>query len=73
MFSETKQSKLAKAGYRWVKVSELYNETPPLGSNCDIKDKFPGYEGLWCKLIMSVTSYAMINNAVAVILIAVGQ
>ncbi|OGI22822.1 MAG: hypothetical protein A2287_03645 [Candidatus Melainabacteria bacterium RIFOXYA12_FULL_32_12] len=67
MFSETKQSKLAKAGYRWVKVSELYNETPPLGSNCDIKDKFPGYEGLWCKLIMSVTSYAMINNAVAVI------
>ena len=67
MQSEIKQSKLANAGYRWTKVSELFNETPPLGSNCDIKDKFPGYEGLWCRLIMSVTSYAMVNNAVAVI------
>lgn len=64
---EFKQSKLAKNGYKWVKVSELFANTPDIGANCIIKDKYPGYSGLWCKLIMSVTSYAMINNTVAVI------
>lgn len=60
-------SKLLKSGYEWKKVSELFNETPPVTANHIIKDKFPGYEGLWCKLIMSVTSFAQTNNAVAVI------
>jgi len=61
------QSKLSKQGYKWVSVSELFKETPALNCNDEISRKFPGYEGLWCKLIMSVTSYAMTNNTVAVI------
>lgn len=50
-----------------MKVSELFEETPPVTSCCEINKKFPGYEGLWCKLIMAVTSYAMTKNSVAVI------
>ncbi len=64
---DLRDSKLAKAGYKWVKVSEMFEETPPVGSSCEINKKFPGYEGLWCKLIMAVTSYAMTKNSVAVI------
>ena len=60
-------SKLLKTGYKWVKVSEMYNETPSVTSSCELNKKFPGYEGLWCKLIMAVTSYAMTKNSVAVI------
>ncbi len=67
MSSTKHQSKLEKQGYKWVKVSEMFEETPPFGSNCEIQNKYPGYEGLWCKLIMAVTSYAMTKNAVAVI------
>jgi len=61
------KSRLNKQGYRWVKVSEMFEETPPFGSNCEIQAKFPGYTGLWCRLIMAVTSYAMTKNSVAVI------
>jgi len=60
-------SKLEKAGYKWVKVSEMLKETPPVTSSCEINKKYPGYEGLWCKLIMAVTSYAMTEKSVAVI------
>ncbi len=60
-------SKLAKSGYKWVKVSEMFEETPPVTASCKINKRFPGYEGLWCKLIMAVTSYAMTKNSVAVI------
>ncbi len=66
--NENKQlSKLKKQGYKWVKVSEMFEETPPFGSNCEIQAKHPGYTGLWCRLIMAVTSYAMTKNMVAVI------
>jgi len=64
---ELKSSKLAKNGYKWMKVSEMLNETPPVTASCEINKRFPGYEGLWCKLIMAVTSYAMTKNSVAVI------
>lgn len=60
-------SKLAKAGYKWMKVSEMFEETPPVTAYCLINKKFTGYEGLWCKLIMAVTSFAMTKNSVAVI------
>lgn len=61
------ESKLSKAGYRTVRVSEMFEETPPVTAHCEINKKFPGYEGLWCKLIMAVTSYAATRNSVAVI------
>ncbi|HSA07568.1 MAG TPA: nitrogenase component 1 [Candidatus Gastranaerophilales bacterium] len=61
------QTKLQKQGYKWARVSEMFEETPPCGSNCEIQKKYPGYEGLWCRLIMAVTSYAMTKNSVAVI------
>lgn len=64
---ELKTSKLIATGYKWVKVSELFNETPPVSASCQINKKFPGYEGLWCKLIMAVTSYAMTKNSIVVI------
>ena len=64
---ELKTSKLNKNGYKWVKVSEMFDETPPVTASCEINKRFPGYEGLWCKLIMAVTSYAMTKNSVAVI------
>jgi len=64
---ELKTSKLLKAGYKWVKVSEIFDETPPVTASCEINKRFPAYEGLWCKLIMAVTSYAMTKNSVAVI------
>src|SRR3989339_1735380 len=64
---ELKTSKLDKAGYKWVKVSKMFDETPPVTVSCEINKRFPGYEGLWCKLIMAVTSYAMTKNSVAVI------
>lgn len=64
---ELKTSKLHKAGYKWVKVSEMFDETPPVTASCEINKRFPGYEGLWCKLIMAVTSYAMTKNSIAVI------
>jgi nitrogenase molybdenum-iron protein alpha/beta subunit len=64
---ELKSSKLAKNGYKWMKVSEMFNETPPVTASCEINKRFPGYEGLWCKLIMAITSYAMTKNSVAVI------
>ena len=57
-------SKLSKSGYKWIRVSELFyrlNHT----TNCSAD--YPGYEGLWCKLIMGVTSYAMMDNVVAII------
>jgi len=60
-------SKLEKAGYKWVKVSKMFDETPHITASCEISKRFPGYEGLWCKLIMAVTSYAMTKNSVAVI------
>ncbi|HBG48533.1 MAG TPA: hypothetical protein DDW90_03310 [Cyanobacteria bacterium UBA9971] len=59
--------KLLKAGYKWIKVSEMVDETPPVTASCEINKRFPGYGGLWCKLIMAVTSYAMTKNSVAVI------
>lgn len=59
--------KLLKSGYKWVKVSEMFDETPPVTAYCELNKKFQGYEGLWCKLIMAVTSYAMTKNCVAVI------
>ncbi|MCK5176432.1 MAG: hypothetical protein KAQ92_01785, partial [Candidatus Aenigmarchaeota archaeon] len=62
-----RQSKLQNQGYKWTKVSQMFEETPPLDSSCKIKNKYPGYEGLWCRLIMAVTSYAMMKNTVAVI------
>ena len=61
------ESKLSKAGYKWQKVSEMFAETPKVTACNEINKKFPGYEGLWCKLIMAVTSYAMTKNSVAVI------
>lgn len=64
---ELKTSKLGEKGYKWVKVSELFDETPPVTSSYELNKRFPGYEGLWCKLIMAVTSYAMTKNSVAVI------
>ena len=67
MQAEIKKSKLSKLGYKWVKVSEMFDEALSASSNCRIMNKYPGFEGLWCKLIMSVTGYAMTNNAVAVI------
>jgi len=60
-------SKLIKAGYKWVKVSKMFDETPPVTASCEINKRFPGYTGLWCKLIMAVTGYAMTKNSVAVI------
>lgn len=60
-------SKLSKAGYKWQKVSEMFSETPPVTAHCELNKKFQGYTGLWCKLIMAVTSYAMTKNSVAVI------
>ena len=59
--------KSRKTKFRWIKVSELFEEVDKIKSCNEIKEKFPGYEGLWCKLIMAVTSYAMTNNSVAVI------
>ncbi len=41
----------------------MFAKTPEADFNCD----YPGYSGLWCRLIMAVTSYAMTNNSVAVI------
>lgn len=58
-----KASKLQKQGYEWIKVSEMFRKTPDADFNC----KYPGYSGLWCRLIMAVTSYAMTKNSVAVI------
>lgn len=45
----------------------MFENTPPICANSCIKERYPGYEGLWCKLIMAVTSYAMMKNTVAVI------
>lgn len=53
--------------YKWVRVSKFFNEISEIKYNCNTKNAFPGYTGLWCKLIMAVTSYAMTNNSVAVI------
>ncbi|MEI7473931.1 MAG: nitrogenase component 1 [bacterium] len=56
-----------KTKYNWVKVSEMYDETPNLNSNYAKNCTHKGYEGLWCKLIKAVTSYGMTNDCVAVI------
>ncbi len=58
-----KSNKLQKQGFEWVKVSEMFEKTPETDFNC----AYPGYSGLWCRLIMAVTSYAMTKNSVAVI------
>ncbi len=58
-----KLNKMQKQGFKWVKVSEMFEKTPEADFNCD----YPGYSGLWCRLIMAVTSYAMTKNSVAVI------
>lgn len=60
-------TKLKKNGFKWVRVSEMYNETPVLTSNHGKNIFCKGYEGLWCKLIKAVTSYAMTNDTVALI------
>lgn len=62
-----KISKLKKQGYKWIRVSEMYNEIHNPEYPCEGKRVYPGYSGLWCKLLMAVTSYAMTNNAIAVI------
>lgn len=59
--------KLEKAGYKWIRVSRMLEETPPVTAYCQHNERFPGYEGLWCKLIMAATSYAMTKKTVAVI------
>lgn len=62
--SEIKNSdKLQKKEYEWLKVSEMFEKTPEVDFNC----QYPGYSGLWCRLIMAVTSYAMTNNSIAII------
>jgi len=58
-----RESKLKKQGFEWVRVSRMFETTP----ETDFKCRFPGYSGLWCRLIMAVTSYAMTKNSVAVI------
>jgi len=60
---ETHKNNLENQGYNWVKVSQMLENTPV--SDCE--GKYPGYAGLWCKLIMAVTSYGMMKNTVAVI------
>ncbi|NLF83073.1 MAG: hypothetical protein GX568_03700 [Candidatus Gastranaerophilales bacterium] len=52
---------------KWVKVSELFAQTPPFDSNSEVCERYPGYAGLWCRLIMAVTSYAATKNAVALV------
>lgn len=65
--SDLKQSKLSKLGYKWVNVSDFFEKIPEIGTTSTDKEQYCGYSGLWCKLIMSVTSFAMTNNAIAVI------
>jgi len=62
-----KTSKLEKMGYKWVKVSKMFEDTPPVTAYGELSKRYKGYEGLWCKLIMGVTSYAMTNNSVAIV------
>jgi nitrogenase molybdenum-iron protein alpha/beta subunit len=57
---------LLKQGYEWKKLSELYHLTPDPGTT-QASEMFPGFEGLWCKLIMSVTAFATTENSVALI------
>lgn len=57
---------LIKADYSWVKLSELYNMTPEPETR-QASEMFPGFEGLWCKLILSVTAFATTENSVALI------
>jgi len=64
---DVNSSKLISSGYKWVKVSEMFEETPPVTAYCELNKRYAGYEGLWCKLIMGVTSYAMTQNTVAII------
>jgi nitrogenase molybdenum-iron protein alpha/beta subunit len=64
---EKQPSKLQKMGYEWIRVSQMYDKTQPLNSNYGKNCNHKGYEGLWCKLIKAVTSYAMTNDTVAVI------
>lgn len=52
--------------FKWLKVSDLFNKINSNESQCN-SCNYPGYTGLWCKLIMAVTSYAMTQNSVAII------
>ncbi|MEW5819556.1 MAG: nitrogenase component 1 [Cyanobacteriota bacterium] len=57
---------LTKTEYSWKKLSELYTLTPEPDTS-QASEMFPGFEGLWCKLIMSVTAFATTENSVALI------
>lgn len=57
---------LEALGYSWKKLSEFYQLTPEPGTK-QASEMFPGFEGLWCKLIMSVTAFATTENSVALI------
>ena len=57
---------LSQKGYSWKKLSDFYAQTPEPETKQASK-MFPGFEGLWCKLIMSVTAFATVENAVALI------
>lgn len=57
---------LTDSGYKWVSLSELDIITPEPETRA-ASELFPGFEGLWCKLIMSVTAFATVENAVALI------
>jgi nitrogenase molybdenum-iron protein alpha/beta subunit len=57
---------LAQKGYSWKKLSDLYKLTPEPETH-QASVMFPGFEGLWCKLIMSVTAFATTENSVALI------
>lgn len=52
--------------YTWKNLSDLYKITPEPESKQASK-MFPGFEGLWCKLIMAVTAFATTENSVALI------
>jgi len=65
--NKNSESKLNKKGYKWLRVSQMLAQTPSITAHCQNNKLFPAYEGLWCKLIMAVTSYAMTKNSVAVI------
>ncbi len=54
-------------GLTWKKLSQLYEETPSVDAAQQVGEAFPGYEGLWCRYIMTVTNLGATYNAVILV------
>lgn len=55
------------SGYYWKTLKDLYEGMPPVEAAELVDEAYPGYSGLWCRYIMTITNLAAVNNMVVLV------